>query len=189
MNPLSILNKYHDPDSETYRVLTTHSVLVAQLAIDIGVRLKSQPAPDLQFIYEATMLHDIGYRFPKAEEELDGRFKDLPRSLYVLHGFYGAELLRKEGLPKHARVAECHIGVGLPKEDIVSAGWPIPANDYLPETIEEKIIAYADLFYSKHPESLFKKGKKSAIREELGKFGDEKVRIFDSWDRLFDQLQ
>lgn len=185
MNPLLVLNKYHDPSAETYRILTAHSILVARLALDIGARVKDKHDPDMNFLYEAAMLHDIGYTFPRAEEMFAGKFAGIPRTQYALHGFYGAELLREEGLARHARVAESHVGVGLTKEDVVRAGWPIPEKDYVPEMIEEKIIAYADSFYSKRPDALFREESKSAIREELGRFGSDKVRIFDDWDELF----
>ena len=60
------------------------------------------------------------------------------------HGIAGAKILRMEGFPKHARVAETHIGVGIIKEDIEKNELPLPKEDFVPKTTEEKIIAYAD---------------------------------------------
>ena len=57
--------------------------------------------------------------------------------------------MREEGLPKHARVAERHTGVGIHKEDVKRFEIGIPEQDYLPETVEEEIICLADKFFSK----------------------------------------
>ena len=58
-------------------------------------------------------------------------------------------MLRNEGFPLHARVCERHTGAGLSAEDIISENLPLPHQDFLPETIEEKAICYADKFFSK----------------------------------------
>ena len=40
------------------------------------------------------------------------------------------------------RIIECHVGGGVPKEEAKQLGWPV--KDYLPKTLEEKIVCYAD---------------------------------------------
>ncbi|RJS85299.1 hypothetical protein CW706_01785, partial [Candidatus Bathyarchaeota archaeon] len=40
------------------------------------------------------------------------------------------------------RIIKRHIGGGITAEEAVKLGWPV--EDYLPETIEEKIVTYAD---------------------------------------------
>jgi len=57
--------------------------------------------------------------------------------------------------------------------------------DYLPESLEEKIICFADKFYSKTPHKLFREKKLYKIHKKLGKFGPEAVARFDDWCRLF----
>jgi uncharacterized protein len=51
----------------------------------------------------------------------------------------------------------------------------------LPETLEEKIICYADLFYSKDPNRLNPVKSIDSVRKQLKGFGRDKVLIFDRW--------
>jgi len=132
--------------------------------------------PDLQFIAEAAMLHDIGMIATWAPEI--GCTGAQP---YLQHGIIGAEMLRKVELPAHARVCERHTGVGLTAEEIIREGLPLPAMDLVPETLEERIICYADLFYSKDPDKLHKEKTVKKIRKQLAGYGADKVEIFNHW--------
>ena len=106
-----------------------HSRQVADRCLAIVAKHKELPV-DVQFMEEAAMLHDIGiYRCDAPSIHCHGT------EPYLRHGPIGGEILRAEGLPRHARVAERHTGTGLP--------------GYEPETLEEQIICYADKFYSK----------------------------------------
>ncbi len=59
------------------------------------------------------------------------------------HAFMGGKILRERGLPeKLARICETHILGGLDKEDAKEFG--LPEKDYLPISLEEKIICFAD---------------------------------------------
>jgi uncharacterized protein len=98
-----------------------------------------------------------------------------------MHGPIGRELLEKEGFPKHALVCERHTGVGMTKEDIIKGKLPLPARDMLPETIEEKIICFADNFFSKRSKEIVKVNTVEEIKEELAKYGKWKVRKFEKW--------
>ncbi len=49
-----------------------------------------------------------------------------------------------------ARVAERHTGSGLTHDNIVAQGLPLPLDRcYMPQTVLERLICYADKFYSK----------------------------------------
>lgn len=49
-----------------------------------------------------------------------------------------------------ARIAERHTSSGLTHAEIIAARLPLPLDrSYMPETVEEKLICYADCFYSK----------------------------------------
>lgn len=55
----------------------------------------------------------------------------------------------------------------------------------IPLTIEERIICYADKFYSKMG-SCGAAGKPLAeVRKDIARFGEEKLRRFDEWSVLF----
>lgn len=58
-------------------------------------------------------------------------------------------MLEECGLPRHALVCERHTGAGLTVEDIISQNLPLPHRDMTPQTLEERLICYADKFYSK----------------------------------------
>lgn len=155
-----------------------HSTLVTKRAVRI-CDLHPELSLDRQFVIEAAMLHDIGIF--KCDAPGIYCFGSEP---YLIHGRIGAELLRAEGFPKHARVCERHTGVGITKEEIIKLNLPLPHEDFLPETMEEKVICYADKFYSKtHPE--VEKTIEQAERS-LKRFGEDGVERFKLWEKLFE---
>nr|MBP7472231.1 HDIG domain-containing protein [Prevotella sp.] len=179
MDYQSIIDKYYpEVYSKLRYILITHSTLVMKRAVCI-CDAHPEMQMDRSFIIEAAMLHDIG--ICKCDAAGIQCFGTEP---YICHGHIGAEMLRSEGLLRHARVCERHTGTGLTKEDIISRNLPLPHEDFLPETLEEKVICYADKFYSKtHPEreKSFEKAKAS-----LAKFGEEGVERFLQWREMFE---
>ena len=139
-----IIEKYYTPGSDAYNLVMTHSRQVAEYAMEIIDRKHLDVDRDL--VYGAAMLHDIGVFLTHAPSIFC--FGDQP---YLMHGILGAELLRKEGpeYEPYARVCETHIGVGLTADEIIDQKLPLPAADYLPETLEEKLVCYSDNFFSK----------------------------------------
>ena len=134
---------------------------------------------DRQFVLEAAMLHDLGIFLCDAPGiECHGT------APYICHGRLGAELLRKAGCPRHARVCERHTGAGLTKEDVIAQHLPLPAQDFLPETMEEKLICYADKFYSKS--KLTQEKTAEQAERSLSKFGKAGVTRFREWRKLFE---
>lgn len=177
MEPLLIIKKYFDESSDAYRILVDHSISVAKLAVSMA---KAHPELnlDIQFVEEAAMLHDIGI-VKTAAESLDC-YGDEP---YICHGVLGAEILRSEGLERHALVCERHTGTGLSLSYIVEHGLPIPPRDMLPVSLEEKLICYADKFFSKT--HLGEQRTVEVARKKLEKFGPETLARFDEFNKLF----
>lgn len=128
---------------ELRNILITHSCLVAEKAMSIAKK-HPEMVLDFDFIQEAAMLHDIGIFLCDAPSIFCKGTEP-----YLRHGFLGAQILRKAGYPRHARVCERHTGAGLTRKDIMEQELPLPLQDYLPETLEEKLICYADKFFSK----------------------------------------
>lgn len=122
------------------------------------------------------MLHDIGIFLTNAPHI--GCYGDKP---YICHGYLGRELLEKEGLPGHAIVCERHVGAGLTVSDIETGKLPLPLRDMSPVTLEEKIICFADKFYSKVKDNTGNKKAILQIRKELGRYGQSKLQQFDEW--------
>lgn len=178
MNYWTIIDKYYPGDTRLRDILVTHSRMVMRRALAIcdarpGLHL------DRPFVEEAAMLHDIG--ICRCDAPGICCYGTEP---YICHGRIGAEMLRQEGFPRHARVCERHTGAGLTKAEIIAQHLPLPHQDFLPETLEEKLICYADKFYSKtHPGR-----EKPYARAEasLARFGQEGVARFRSWRQLFE---
>lgn len=178
MNYLAIIDKFYPDDNTLKHILLTHSRSVADRALRI-VEVHPELQLDKQFVEEAAMLHDIGIYQCNAEA-----IECYGTAPYICHGRIGAELLRAEGYPRHARVCERHTGAGLTKSSIEERKLPLPAQDFLPETMEEQVICYADKFYSKtrlDHEKTFEQAQKS-----LSKFGEEGLIRFNAWHRMFE---
>lgn len=178
MNPEELLAKYFEPGA--LPLMLTHSRLVARKALWAASNYRESSGLDLEFINEAAQLHDIGVAMTNAPS-----LGCHGRAPYILHGILGREILEKEGLPRHALVCERHIGVGLTVEDIIGQNLPLPHRDMVPLTIEEKIVAFADLFYSKNPSTLGVEKGLTRIREDLARFGAQKVVVFNEWLKEF----
>lgn len=178
---IALIDKYYAGQPELRHVLVTHSRQVADRALAIVDRhpeWEEQGLVDRQFIEEAAMLHDIGIIFCDAPKiYCKGPHK------YIEHGYLGAELLRQEGLPKHALVAERHTGTGITIEQIVREELPIPERDYCPQSLEEKIICYADKFYSKS--HLGEEVDVAKIKYNIRKYGHA---AFQRWQELVELM-
>ena len=107
MDPYEILGKYYYTYSTTYKFLVTHSRKVAEKALKVAENVRDLD-PDMKFIEEAAILHDIGiYKVHAPKIGCIGPMK------YVEHGYLGREIMEKEGFPRHGMVCERHVGVGI----------------------------------------------------------------------------
>ncbi len=177
LKPADLIDRYYLPHPVARTILLDHSRLVSRRALAIARALIERGEnPDLQFIGEAAMLHDIGMIFTNAPDI--GCYGEAP---YLQHGIIGARLLNELGLPAHARICERHTGVGLTAVEIEQEDLPLPRRDLLPETLEERIICYADLFYSKDQHKRHRSKSINKVRQQIERFGSEKVVIFDHW--------
>jgi uncharacterized protein len=182
MDVIKIIEKYYEPDSKAYHFLIHHSKLVTRKALHVAERVK-ELNPDFKFIEEASMLHDIGIFMTHSPKI--GCYGFHP---YISHGYHGREILEKEGFPKHALVCERHVGVGLTLSDIESNEFPLPKRAMFPVTLEEKIICFADKFYSKDNYSLTAEKPVWRIREIISRFGEDKLNQFDEWLVFFKEV-
>jgi uncharacterized protein len=179
LDPISIITQYYDTESLAYRLLIAHGRLVGDFALAAAKQV-SHLNPDLDFIRKAAMLHDIGIFLTHAPKL--GCSGDRP---YICHGYLGRELLDEKGLIRLALVCERHVGTGITAEDIRTHHLPLPERDMVPVSIEERIICYADKFFSKSgpPDSSPKSI--SDIKAGLLPFGAEKVVQFERWVQMF----
>lgn len=178
MDYLSIIYKFYPTDNELRRTLLRHSRQVAERCLRIA-KCHSELPVDIRFLEEAAMLHDIGVFYCNAPSIYCYGMEP-----YIKHGTIGGDILRAEGYPRHARIAERHTGTGLTREQIVSQQLPLPHEDFVPETLEEQIVCYADKFYSKS--DLERVRTVDETVRNLEKFGRGGVEKFLVWAERFE---
>lgn len=106
-----------------------HSKAVNLSAISLSKNLskKFDIDIDMDLVGKGALLHDIGRCMT------DG----------IYHAVIGAEILKSEEYPLEIiKIVERHIGAGIPKEEAIELG--LPPKDFMPQTLEEKIVAHAD---------------------------------------------
>ena len=176
MSPFDIIDKYCTSDSQK-QILLKHSRSVADKALEIARRHPEWNA-DEAFIEEASLLHDIGIVQVNAPA-----IECYGEEPYICHGILGADILRNEGMDRHALVCERHTGTGLTLQQIVEQGLPLPHRDMQPVSLEEQIICFADKFFSKTRLDAEKSVEQA--RRSLEKFGAEGLAKFDKWCEMF----
>lgn len=159
----TIVDKYYPQGSALRTVFLRHARQVTAEALAIAAD-KHLPL-DEATVTDAAMLHDIGIFLTDAPGiHCHGS------APYLKHGPLGAALLREEGVAEEiARVAERHTGVGIPP--------------YMPETLLERLICYADKFYSKS--GSMEKRTLAKARAALARHGGDALMRFDALHRLF----
>jgi uncharacterized protein len=174
LNCLEIIERFYTPKTVLHNILVAHGLQVAEKALAVADRL-AHLKPDRDFIYESAMLHDIGMIYTDVPRL--GSFGNHP---YIVHGILGRSMLEKVGLLRHAMVCERHIGVGLTKDDIIRQKLPLPLRDMVPVTLEEKIVCYADKFFSKTRSDSREKTTEEILRS-LSRYGKDKGNKFLFW--------
>lgn len=105
-----------------------HCKTVASIAVEIAKACQKRGLNvDLKLVRIGALLHDIGRS----------------KTHTVDHVIRGAEIARSLGLPKSIiSILERHAGSGISIEEAKKLGWPVKG--YIPQTLEEKIVTYAD---------------------------------------------
>jgi len=174
MNAEALLKKYFS-DPVALAIVLEHSRHVARKALAVADSL-GHGNVDRIFMEEAALLHDIGVcRTASPFLHCHGT------EPYIRHGIIGREILETEGFPRHALVCERHIGVGLTVADIRAQRLPLPEREMTPVSLEERIVSFADMFYSKKGGAVRVEKTADQVRENLRAFGEHKVALFDAW--------
>lgn len=177
MTITNIIDKYYPAGTPGRVIYIKHCRQVTDLAIEIAHR-KHLPLTDEEIV-EAAMLHDIGIFLTDAPDiDCNGN------EPYIMHGVLGGRLLREKGFSEEtARVAERHTGAGITQEDINKQSLPLPPGNYMPETLLERLVCYADKFYSKSGE--MKRKPLEKVKASMMRLGND---TFDRFMKLHDEF-
>lgn len=158
-----LINQYYPEGTRLRDIYMRHAIDVAAFAEKL--RQIYMPHLDPMQVRAAAMLHDLGIFLTNAPDiECQGK------QPYILHGPLGAELLRKADAPEWAaRVAERHTGVGI--------------GDLIPETDLEKLVCYADKFYSKS--GTMERKSFEQVERSIARFGNDNLTAFHRLHTLF----
>ena len=137
-----LYRELYKDNPELLRIVFIHSRQVAKKALKIAEEKKLPLNKDE--ICRAAMLHDIGVIKCNAKDI--HAFGPLP---YLCHGIEGEKILKDNDLAEYASICTRHTGAGITASEIEEKNLPLPKKDMLPNTLLEKLICYADKFFSK----------------------------------------
>jgi uncharacterized protein len=106
----------------------SHCIAVADLAVEIANKLQRKGHRiNIELVEAGALLHDIGRS----------------KIHTVDHAIVGAQMANSMGLPEMViKIIKRHVGAGITLEEAKELGWP--RDVYTPETLEEKVVSYAD---------------------------------------------
>lgn len=106
----------------------SHCKAVTKLALETANALKERSLKiDFALVEAGALLHDIGRS----------------KTHTVHHAVVGVEIAKSAGLPDSVvSIIKRHVGGGITASEAEKLGWP--KDVYVPITLEEKIVSYAD---------------------------------------------
>lgn len=116
---IELLKKENTPPN-----VIEHSIAVCRKSLKIATNFDNA---DKDLIRKGALLHDIGRS----------------RSHGIDHAVIGVEIARNYGYSQDVlNIIERHIGAGITESEAEELG--LPVKSYVPESLEEKIVAHAD---------------------------------------------
>ncbi len=157
---LKLLRKNNCPP----RVIS-HCIAVADLALETAGKLEEKGLKiDTELVEAGALLHDLGRS----------------KTHTVDHALVGAQIAQSIGLPEPViKIIKRHIGAGITAEEAQWLGWP--KDVYNPQTLEEKVVCYAD--------KLIDHCKRAPIETEIEKLQREnKIEAAERVRKLNDEI-
>ena len=155
---------------------------------ETALRILSEIGCSKRVIAHCTAVSTLAVKFAEACErkgikvdvnlvEVGGLLHDIGRSKThgVSHAVVGVEIAKSLNLVESViSIIECHIGGGITADEAQRLG--LPVKDYVPVTLEQKIVTYAD--------KLIEKAKVVSIENTLTKFSRELGSGHPAIDRI-----
>jgi len=140
-----------------------HSRAVRNIAIKIAKKANA----DVNLVEAGALLHDIGRS----------------KTHDISHAIEGVKIAKELGLPETiTNIIKRHIGAGLKSDEAKQLG--LPAKDYIPETLEEKIVCHADSLVDNNKKQNIEK----AIEKALSEGHKEYARRLDSLHKELSEI-
>jgi uncharacterized protein (TIGR00295 family) len=109
---------------------------------DVAVRMAKKANADVKLVEAGALLHDIGRS----------------KTHDIRHAIEGVKIAKKLNLPENIiKIIERHIGAGLSASQAKKLG--LPEKDFIPETLEEKIVCHAD--------NLIEKDRRQTVEKQI----------------------
>ena len=108
--------------------IVRHCQVVANVAKALTDEFRRRGHPvDVEAVTAAALLHDIGRS----------------KTQTVWHGLEGSRILEKDGVdPRVVEIVRKHVGAGISQSEAERLG--LPNFDYVPQTLEERIVCFSD---------------------------------------------
>ena len=147
------------------REVINHCKAVAQIALKTASKIQTKGIKvDIQLVEIGAILHDVGRS----------------KTHSVDHAIVGVEIAKTAGLPESViSIIKRHVGGGISQNEAKKLGWK--RDIYVPVTIEEKIVCYAD--------KLIEKSKIAPIENTINKLveddkNDAANRVRDLYEEI-----
>ena len=136
----------------------SHCLAVANLAVETAAKLERKGLKlDIKLVEAGALLHDLGRS----------------KAHTVDHAIIGAQIAKSLGLAEPViKIIKRHVGAGISTEEAQRLGWP--KDNYIPQTLEEKVVSYAD--------KLIAYSRRIPIEDEIEKL--QKENKFEAAERV-----
>ena len=145
--------------------VVSHCIAVADLAVETAAKLEAKGLKiNIQLVEAGALLHDLGRS----------------KNHTVDHAVVGARIAKEIGLPDPViNIIKRHVGAGITTEEAHGLGWP--KDNYTPQTLEEKVVSYAD--------KLIDQSKRIPIETEIGRLQKEnKSEAAERVRKLYEEI-
>ena len=141
---------------------------VAKLSVETAeICQKKGIIVDVELVEIGALLHDLGRS----------------KTHSVSHAVVGVELAKKAGLPEQLLgIIKRHVGGGITEAEAQQLGWP--KDNYMPLTLEEKIVSYADKLVETHERVPIELTLKSLREQNLEAAADRVQKIHEEISKL-----